>query len=151
VYILYLETRLCKEIFLQRKLKEKHRLCSLDDAIYVMDGESQLKVCECVLLCVYKCTRACEQRFLLTRNCATLFIRRREIWKLLPAHLRCVSRSLQAQQWAVVRWRRLISCVRKICVASNRARKYKQPLGLIVHAAAGKWPRHKDSSRRPTW
>jgi hypothetical protein len=61
-----------------------------------MDGESQLKVCECVLLCVYKCTRACEQHCLLTRNCATLFIRRREIWKLLPAHLPCVSRSLQA-------------------------------------------------------
>lgn len=64
------------------------------DAIYMMDGKSQLKVCECALLCIYKCTRACKQHFLLTRNCATLFIRRREIWKLLPAHLRALRVSL---------------------------------------------------------
>jgi hypothetical protein len=70
--------------------RQIYRRCLLVDAIYMMDGESRLKVCECVLLCVYKCTRACEQHFLLTRNCATLFIRRREIWKLLPAHLRAL-------------------------------------------------------------
>lgn len=110
----------------------------------MMDGESQLKVCECVLLCVYKSARVCEHHFLLTRNCATLFIRRREIWKLLPAHLRERLARNKHRGGGVG----LSGAFAKY--ASLAAERESTWNASGSRAAAGKWPRHADSSSRPT-